>query len=127
VPVGLTSRVEVRLHPDDAGFASGSPSGVPRTRGWFAFADGRAPDTLALLLACDAFPPTVFNLELTPGWVPTVELTVHVRRAPRPGPLRCTFETRIVQDGMFEEDGVVWDAAGAVVAESRQLALLPRA
>ena len=35
-------------------------------------------------------------------------------------------ETRNVAGGMFEEDCEVWDAPGRPVAQSRQLARLPR-
>lgn len=126
VEVAINARLDVRLHPDDAGFHEGRRSGIPRQRGWFAFADGRPIDPLALLLACDAFPPTVFHLDLPAGWVPTIELTVHVRGIPAPGPIRCVFETRFLADGFFEEDGEMWDSAGRLVAQSRQLALAPR-
>jgi len=125
VPVALMGRLGVRLHPDDARFQQGIRSGTPEIRGWFAFADERPIDTLALLLAADAFPPTVFNLDIAPGWVPTVELTVHVRGIPSPGPLRCRFATRFLQHGFFEEDGEIWDSSGQLVAQSRQLALAP--
>ena len=60
------------------------------------------------------------------GWVPTVELTVHVRAVPAPGPLRCVFRTRFIGGGMFEEDGEIWDGGDTLVAQSRQLALTPR-
>jgi hypothetical protein len=40
--------------------------------------------------------------------------------------MRCRFSTRFVSGGFLEEDGEVWDAAGALVAQSRQLALVPR-
>lgn len=126
VPVPLMDRLDVRLHPDSAGFASGPKSGVAEVAGWFAFADGRPIDPLALLLVCDAFPPAVFNLELPGGWVPTVEYTVHVRGRPAPGPLRCVFRSQFVQGGMLNEDGEVWDSAGHLVATSRQLGLLAR-
>jgi hypothetical protein len=96
-------------------------------KGWFAFADGRPSDPLALMLAVDAFPPAVFHLDLPPGWVPTLEMTVHVRDVPAPGPLRGIFRTRYVSNGLFEEDGEVWDSAGRLVAMSRQLALIARA
>ena len=79
-----------------------------------------------MLLIADAFPPAVFNLDIPPGWVPTVELTVHVRATPAPGPVSCVFRSRFVHSGMMEEDGEVWDANGTLVALSRQLALLPR-
>lgn len=125
VPVALMDRLAVRLHPDHIGFATGSPNGVAEIAGWFGFADGRPVDTLGLLLACDAFPPAVFHLDMTPGWVPTLELTVHVRAVPAPGPLRCLFRSRFVQGGFLDEEGEVWDSADRLVAQSRQLGLTP--
>ncbi len=126
VPVPLMDHLDVRLHPDHTGFLDGGQRGVAEMAGWFAFADGRPIDPLALLLVCDAFPPAVFNLQISPGWVPTVEYTVHVRAIPSPGPVRCVFRSQFVQGGMFNEDGEVWDSAGRLVAQSRQLGLLPR-
>lgn len=125
-PVPLMGRLDVRLRPADAGFMEGLRSGVAEVAGWFAFADGRPIDTLALLLAADGLPPAVFNLDMSPGWVPTIEFTVHVRAAPAPGPVRCIFRSRFVHHGMLEEDGEVWDSTDTLVAQSRQLALLPR-
>ena len=90
-----------------------------------AFADGRPVDTLALLLVCDALPPAVFHLDMPAGWVPTVEYTVHVRGVPAPGPVRCVFRSQVVQGGFLNEDGEVWDSTGRLVAQSRQLGLLP--
>lgn len=127
VPMGLSTRLDMRLHPDDTGFARNEPNGLARVRGWFSFADGRSVDTLGLLLAADAFPPVMFNLFGMQGWVPTVEFTVHVRGVPAPGPIACVFESRAVQGGFWEEDGVMWDSEGQLVAMSRQLALLPLA
>ena len=97
-------------------------------RGWFDWpgAASEPIDTIGLLQATDAFPPTIFNVELPVGWMPTVELTAHVRARPAPGPLRCEFTTRFVTGGFLEEDGEVWDATGRLVAQSRQLALVPR-
>lgn len=124
-PVALMDRLDVRLHPDHVGFMHGSPRGVAEVAGWFAFRDGRPIDTLALLLASDAFPPAVFHLDMPAGWVPTVELTVHVRGVPSPGPLRCVFRSRVVQGGLLDEQGELWDSSGRLVAESRQLGLMP--
>ncbi len=125
-PPPFMGRVELRLHPDDAGFANGTPSGEPRVRGWFRLRDSEPMDTLALVLAVDAFPPTAFNARLPVAWTPTVELTAHFRSRPAPGWLRCAFTTRFVTSGFLEEDGEVWDATGRLVAQSRQLALVPR-
>ncbi|MBU3688436.1 MAG: diacylglycerol kinase [Acidimicrobiales bacterium mtb01] len=116
-----------RLDPRAARFREGVKSGEPVMRGWFEFADDRPVDSLAVMLAADAFPPAVFNLDLPAAWVPTVEMTVHVRAVPAPGPVACEFSTRFVQNGLLEEDGVIWDSAGTLVAQSRQLALAPRA
>ncbi len=123
---GFGERVDLRLHPEDAGFYRGEPSGAPRVRGWFRLPDDEPVDTLALLLGVDAFPPTVFNANLPVSWVPTLELTAHVRARPAPGWLRCAFSTRFVVGGFLEEDGEVWDDSGRLVAQSRQLALVPR-
>jgi acyl-coenzyme A thioesterase PaaI-like protein len=123
----FVSRVEIRLHPDDASFATGDPSGRPLIRGWFRLRRAEPLDTVALLCAVDAFPPTAFNTGvLTAGWTPTVELTAHVRGRPEPGWLRCRFATHFVTRGFLEEEGEVWDATGRLVAQSRQLALVPR-
>lgn len=119
-------RLAVRIRPGDEGFRTGSPTGQPEIRGWFAFADGEPIDAIGLLLVADAFPPPIFNTQLPVAWVPTVELTVHVRGVPEPGPLRCWFRSRFVHDGLLDEEGEIWDSTGKLVAQSRQLALLPR-
>lgn len=125
--VALNGRLNSRLRPGDDSFARGERKGVAEMAGWFAFADGRPVDTLALLLACDAFPPAVFHIDLAPGWVPTLEYTVHVRAIPAPGPVRCIFRSQFVQGGYFNEDGEVWDSTDRLVAQSRQLGLTPLA
>ncbi|MFE0760148.1 thioesterase family protein [Streptomyces smyrnaeus] len=114
-------RLDLRLDPDTCGWALGAPSMRGEIRAWLELADGRAPDPLSLLMAVDALPPTGFDLGLT-GWVPTVELTVHVRARPAPGPLRVAITTRNLAGGYLEEDAEVWDSADRLVAQSRQLA-----
>jgi hypothetical protein len=123
---GLMRNIDVRLHPHDTGFARGEPSGDAVVRGWCAFRDGRPVDALALTLMCDAFPPAVFNLSGAPGWVPTVQLSFYLRAVPTAGPVCAEFATNQLHDGMFEEDGLLWDSRGVLVAQSRQLALMPR-
>ena len=123
----LVRRLTQRLHPDDIGYGSDRPSGVPMVRGWFALDAGEPIDAVGLLLAVDSFPPPVFNTGLPVAWVPTVELTVHVRGVPSPGPLRCRFRSRFIQDGLVDEDGEIWDSTDALVALSRQISLMPRA
>ncbi|MFF9146638.1 thioesterase family protein [Streptomyces sp. NPDC014861] len=121
----ITDRLDLRLDPACVGWAIGAPSGKGEMRAWFGLADGREPDALSLLLAVDALPPTAFELGLK-GWTPTVELTTHVRCRPAPGPLRVSITTRNLAGGFLEEDAEVWDSAGRLVAQSRQLARAPR-
>lgn len=123
----VMSRMPIRLHPEDVGFSTGTPSGKGYMRGWVKFADDRPQDTLSLLLSADVMAPPIFNITGANGWVPTVELTVHVFARPAPGPLLCSFMSHILQAGMLEEDGTIWDSRGVLVATSRQLALRPRA
>jgi len=107
------------------GFEPGRATGPAEVSGWIRFADGRRPDVHAMGLIADAFPPAVFQV-LAPGWVPTIELTVHVRARPTSEWLRCVFRTRFIFGGLLEEDGEIWDEGGTLVALSRQLAAMPR-
>jgi hypothetical protein len=117
----ISDRLHLKLDPATLGWALGAPSGKGEMRAWFGLADGRDMDPLSLLLAVDALPPTAFEMGLK-GWVPTVELTVHVRCRPAPGPVRVSITTRNLAGGFLEEDAEVWDAKDRLVAQSRQLA-----
>jgi acyl-coenzyme A thioesterase PaaI-like protein len=123
VPGGsaIAERLMIKVDPATLGWALGQPSGKGEMRAWFGLKDGRDADPLSLLLAVDALPPTAFEIGLS-GWVPTVELTVHVRCRPAPGPLRVSVTTRNLAGGFLEEDAEVWDSADRLVAQSRQLA-----
>lgn len=121
----MMERFEMLFHPDHIGWAVGQPSGRGVISAWFRLKDGREPDPLSLLTIVDLLPPVTFDLG-RPGWAPTLELTVHVRALPAPGWLQVRHATRNVAGGMFEEDCEIWDSAGRLVAQSRQLARLPR-
>jgi len=121
----LMDRFDMRFHPDHVGWAVGRPSGRGELAAWFRLNDDREPDPISLLLAVDALPPVTFDLGM-PGWAPTLELTAHVRAKPAPGWLKVRHATRNVAGGMFEEDCEVWDSAGRLVAQARQLARQPR-
>lgn len=121
----LLERFGTRLDPAYLGWAAGEPSGSGKIQGWFKLADDRPLDPISLLLVLDALPPVTFDLGL-PGWAPTLELTAHVRARPAPGWAIVRHATANISGGMFEEDCEVWDSTGRLVAQSRQLALLPR-
>jgi len=126
VPVEFANRFDSRIHPDDTAFLRGETNGSAVMRGWFDFGDGRPIDTLSLLTIADSFAPPVFNLPVPRAWVPTIELTVHVRAVPVGTRVACVFRSRVIQGGLTEEDGEIWDEEGRLVAQSRQLALLGR-
>jgi acyl-CoA thioesterase len=112
---------DLRLTPESAAWAISKPAGTGEMAGWVRFADDRPPDSRALAVIADAFPPTAFNL-LETGWVPTLELSLQVRARPEPGWLQCRFRSRYLSRGYMEEDGEIWDGQGTLVALSRQLA-----
>ena len=118
-------RTDTVMHPS-TGWLNDVPNGTARISSWIRFADGREPDVLSLVFYADALPPAVFEVLTGSVWVPTIELTVHVRAIPAPGWLRAVMTTRFLMDGYFEEDGEVWDSTGTLVAQSRQLGMLFR-
>ena len=66
-------------------------------------------------------PPVTFDLGLA-GWVPTVELTVHLRGLPAPGWVRAVQWATLLQDGWLDEECLIWDSRDRLVAQARQLA-----
>ena len=116
----IAERIEFRS-AELPGWFTGRPSGRPASEFWMRFADGREADLLSLPLLVDSTAPSV--LELGAGST-TIQLTVHLRAHPAPGWLACRATTRFVSNGYHEEDFEVWDSAGTLVAQSRQLALI---
>ena len=84
-----------------------------------------------LSLYTDAWWPAPFGAMTTFAPAPTLELTIHYRAKPDPGDTLALvrFRTDASIDGLFDEQGEVWDRNGRLLAQSRQLALLrkPRA
>ena len=112
-------------YPEIPGWAKGQPAGEAAMEFWMRFSDGRPADTLSLPPLVDAAMPAVADLgEYATS---TVELTVYVRRRPAPGWLACRVATRYLIDGYHEEDFEIWDTTGTLVAQGRQLAVLPSA
>jgi acyl-CoA thioesterase len=116
--------VRARSAGPDGGADRGDVSLTPlEVAGWIRFSDGGPPSVLGLLAMADAFPPTMAGAGDV-GWVPTVELTVHLRRRPAPGWILGVFWTRFLIDGVLEQDGELWDSDGNLVVLCRQMALV---
>jgi acyl-CoA thioesterase len=122
---GFADQVDLRLDPATSGWLRGEPAGAPEMRGYFQLREDRDPDAYLLALAVDALPPVVFGLGAV-GWAPTVELTWYMREVPAAGVLRVAARCRHVSGGWFDEEAEVWDFAGRLVAQSRQIARVGR-
>jgi acyl-CoA thioesterase len=120
--VTVADRVEYRV-VQPPGWLRGRPSGDPSMTFWMRFADGREPDLLSLPFLADAAYPAVMELGELPS--ATMELTIHLRNRPAPGWLACQITTRHLTGGFHEEDCDIWDSQGTLIAQSRQLAILP--
>jgi acyl-CoA thioesterase len=126
VPVGsfglatIAERVEFRS-ASLPGWFQGSPTGRPSSEFWMRFADGRDADLYSLPLLVDSTAPSVLELGMTST---TVQITVHLRARPAPGWLACRAGARFVGGGYHEEDFEIWDSAGTLVAQSRQLSMI---
>jgi acyl-CoA thioesterase len=116
IELPLLSRVDVRVRPDARARAT--------VDGWVRLRDGSSPTSTTLPLFADAFPPALHATLGRVGWVPTLELTVHVRRRPQPGWVQAHITCDDVAAGLMIETGTLWDSSGALVARSRQLGML---
>ncbi len=119
--VGYFDHIDTRLDPASTQWVVGRPQGLAEVRGYMRRDDESPATPLDLLLFCDAMPPVTFDLGLM-GWVPTLELTVHVRGLPAPGWLRVVQRARLLRDGWLDEECEVWDSTDRLVAQARQLA-----
>jgi len=59
------------------------------------------------------------------GWAPTVQLTTFLRGLPADGRLRVVCTCTEIGHDWFDEDHIVVDSLGRIVAQSRQLATVP--
>jgi acyl-CoA thioesterase len=105
-------------------------NGPAETQGWIRLAQLEPIDAPVVAAMTDAFPPAVFTRYQAPNSVPTVDLTIHFRIGLPSASLEPDdwvlghFRTRTVAEGFLEEDGELWLANGALLAQSRQLAIM---
>ena len=86
----------------------------------------RELDAALVVAMCDSWLPPIFTKVRPAPAVPTLDLTVHLRGPlPRPGDwVLGRFTTRLVSDGLLEEDAELFATDGRLLAQSRQLALV---
>ena len=124
-PPGLTRVLDYAFDPDTSGFLTGTPGSAPLLNLWLRFTDGRPVDPLGLVLFCDACPPVAFAMGRF-GWAPTVAMQVLIRAEPAPGWCQVEARARLIGGGFSDEEVLVWDSTGTLVAQSRQVAVPPR-
>ncbi|MBC7631113.1 thioesterase family protein [Aeromicrobium sp.] len=118
---GIFDQIDYRL-ASRPGWADGNPNGDPSVELWQRLAGGRTIDFPALAILVDSYAPPV--MEIGEMQSMTVQLTVHLHRTPAPGWIATRLTTRHLVNGFHEEDCELWDEAGNLVAQSRQLAIL---
>ena len=112
--------IDLRMVEGAEVFTGGQTNGSGEFVAWLAHKDSTAPGPIDLLMFADIMPPPIFTIYGAYGWVPTVELTVQVRRKPAAGPLLARHTTRQVSSGVAETDTEIWDVNGDLAAMARQ-------
>jgi len=105
---------------------AGDTSAGPAIRCWMSFADDRDMDPLALVALVDMAPPVSFAQGRF-GWAPTLHLQVGIFARPRGRVVLVDLRGEPYDGAFVAEDAVLWDAEGTLVAQSRQIAVPPRA
>ena len=122
-PIPMSARYDQRYCIGRPPFETG-PDAL--SGGWIRQSDEGSVDVAALVAYTDAWSPAVFSLgTFVP--VPTVDLTVHVRRDPSEFDTSwclVRFRSQVAAGGFIEEDGEVWSRDGVLLAQSRQLAVM---
>ncbi|MCP3876028.1 MAG: thioesterase family protein [Desulfobacteraceae bacterium] len=117
----LFDHIDLRLDPSCAGWISGNLSKQAEFKGWIGFKDNRPIDIPAILLFADIYPPPVYARFGVSAWIPTIELSVNVRKIPDTQVLKGVFRSHFISGGLVEEDGELWDENNELVAISRQI------
>ena len=125
-PPGLTRVLDYAFDPETSGWLAGTPGSEPLLNLWLRFTDGRPIDPLGLVLFCDACPPVLFAMGRF-GWAPTIAMQVLIRAVPSPGWCQVEARARLIGGGFSDEEVAIWDSTGTLVAQSRQIAVPPRA
>lgn len=122
----IAQQFEFRQASGDEPFSGGTRA---EAAAWVRFRDPAPLSYPAVAALTDSFVPVLLITQTIPVACPTVDLTIHFRStldadaADDTGPWLCVFRTRLAKEGYMEEDGEIWSRDGALLAQSRQLAL----
>ncbi|GAA6153129.1 thioesterase family protein [Pseudoteredinibacter isoporae] len=121
---GLTvfDQVEMRIDPATAGWTKGNTADVSEIYGWMRIPSLSEWSPTSLMMACDTCPPSIFVSHGALGWVPTIEMSVHIKHMPKSEWLKARFHSKYLGKTLLQEDGELWDEDDNLVAVSRQLA-----
>ena len=125
---GLVHLGEGLRRPAGAVDAGGpAPTARPPVIQMWARPRGVAPDALFALMCGDLSAPVTFAVERT-GWAPTIQLTAFLRGLPADGWLRVIVHLRGDRAGLVRRGPHSSSTSlGRIVAQSRQLAMVPAA
>ena len=115
----VADAMRMQIDRRTAGFGQGEPSGEAEIRLTCA---PEPLDVFTAIIASDLNPPAIWEIMGMKGWVPTIELTTHVRNTPESGPFRVRATSCHLEGGFLEEDATVYDGTGRLIVQSRQLA-----
>lgn len=105
------------------------PLTAPRVGGWIRLRQPRQADAPLIAALSDAWFPATYGRSAEHPVGATLDLTVHFRNhaaLERLAPddfVLSVFTSSTASEGFFEEDGTLWSADGALLAQSRQLAI----
>ncbi|NUS73108.1 MAG: thioesterase family protein [Corynebacteriales bacterium] len=123
--LGVLDHVDLRLAPECISVLRGGADGSFTIRGWVNMADGRDFDTPTLIRILDAFPPATYTIGRF-GWAPTIQRTTYLRNLPTQGWLRAERCGRVLAGDVLDEECIMRDSAGVVIAQTHQLIKMPR-
>jgi acyl-CoA thioesterase len=114
--VPFVDQLEVRVVENGPG---------PRNAAWVRPRSARPLDAIGLALVADTWMPASFSHFGRILFVPTIDLTIHVRAPLMPYDwVLAAFSSRLASGGQWDEDGELWSPDGRLLAQSRQLALI---
>lgn len=106
-----------------------APGEAPQAGGWITLPEPHPVDAAYVALCTDVWWPPGFEPLDRPALAPTIDLTIHFRAEMPPQGLPDQavlgwYRSSAAQDGLVEEDGLLFLGDGTLLAHSRQLALL---